>query len=323
MFPVRRFALLAVVVSTLAALVAASLAGAGAEKKKPSPREKNSFPATIQLPVGFQPEGISIRGQAFYVGSIPTGVVRRGLLRTGQSSPLVPSASGHAAIGLQVDHRGRLFVSGGGTGRAFVYNARTGALLAEYQLASAPTFINDVVVTREAVWFTDSSKPILHKLPLGKHGQLPGPGGVQHVALSGDYKHAPGFNANGIDATPSGKTLVIVQSNEGKLFTVNPTNGQTHRIELGGDVIRVRNGDGILLDGKRLYVVQNQNNQIAVIRLDQNLGSGKILAFIKDARFNVPTTIDEFGPFLYAVNARFGVVSPTTATYSIVRVRKR
>jgi sugar lactone lactonase YvrE len=322
MFPVRRFALPAVVVSTLAALVAASLAGAGAEKKKPSAQEK-SFPATIPLPVGFQPEGISIRGQAFYVGSIPTGAVRRGSLRTGQSSPLVPSASGRAAIGLQVDHRNRLFVSGGGTGRAFVYNARTGALLAEYQLASAPTFINDVVVTREAVWFTDSSKPILHKLPLGKRGQLPGPDGVQHVALTGDYEHAPGFNANGIDATPSGKTLVIVQSNEGKLFTVSPTNGQTHRIDLGGDAIRVRNGDGILLDGKRLYVVQNQNNQIAVIRLEENLGSGKILAFLKDTRFNVPTTIDEFGPFLYAVNARFGVVSPTTATYSIVRVRKR
>ncbi len=38
----------------------------------------NAFPARIDLPDGFQPEGIAIAGQQFYVGSIPTGVVYSG-----------------------------------------------------------------------------------------------------------------------------------------------------------------------------------------------------------------------------------------------------
>ncbi|MFN2469895.1 MAG: hypothetical protein ABR583_02695 [Gaiellaceae bacterium] len=60
-----------------------------------------------------------------------------------------------------------LFVSGAGTGKAFVYDARTGAPLATYQLATTtPTFINDVVVTRKAAYFTDSRQQVLYRLPL-------------------------------------------------------------------------------------------------------------------------------------------------------------
>jgi hypothetical protein len=42
---------------------------------------------------------------------------------------------------------------------------------------------------------------------------------------------------------------------------------------------------------------------------------------IKDPRFDVPTTIDRFGPWLYAVNARF-LASPTpNDPYNVIRVR--
>ena len=43
------------------------------------------FPKTLPLPDGFQPEGIEIGpGTTFYVGSIPTGAIYRGDLRTGE-----------------------------------------------------------------------------------------------------------------------------------------------------------------------------------------------------------------------------------------------
>ena len=85
-------------------------------------------------------------GTSFYVGSIPTGAVFRGDLRPGLGSVLVPGAERRAAIRVAFDH-GELFVAGGPTGKAFVYNAKTGALIREVQLASGadPTFINDVV----------------------------------------------------------------------------------------------------------------------------------------------------------------------------------
>ncbi len=95
----------------------------------PAAIAKSFFPATIPLPNGFNPEGISIgKGTTFYVGSIPTGAVFAGDLRTGTGSVLVPGATGHAATGLQYD-RGLLWVSGASTGKAFVYNAKTGSLV--------------------------------------------------------------------------------------------------------------------------------------------------------------------------------------------------
>ena len=130
-----------------------------------------SYPSTIALPRGFQPEGIAIRGNTFYVGSIPTGSVYRGDLRSGKGATLVQGATGRAAIGIEHD-RGRLFVAGGSTGKAFVYNARTGADIASYDLA--PGFINDVVATRTGAYFTNSSRAELYRVPIGRGRALHG-----------------------------------------------------------------------------------------------------------------------------------------------------
>ena len=280
-----------------------------------------TFPNRIELPDGFQPEGIAIAGGQFYVGSIPTGKVYRGSLRTGQGAELVTAPAGPAAIGMKVD-RGRLFVAGGPTGDAFVYNARTGAPIASYDLpTSGPTFVNDVVVTKRAAWFTDSQRAALYRLPLGPGGR-PGPASsITTVLLTGDYDHVDGsFNVNGIDATPNGKTLVIVQSTGGNLFTVTAM-GTTRSIALAGNE-SVPNGDGILLDGKTLYVVQNRLNVIAKIALSPNLRSGRVLRRISSPDFDVPTTVAELGSRLYAVNARFGTTPTPTTEYSVVQVGK-
>ena len=299
----------------LAAIAAVATSVAGAQ----------TLPNRIELPDSFQPEGIAIAGGEFYVGSIPTGAVYRGSLRTGKGAVLVPATTGRAAIGMKVD-RGRLFVAGGPTGDAFVYNARTGATIAAYELpTSGATFVNDVVVTKRAAWFTDSQRAVLYRLPLGPNGRPGTSASVQTVNLTGDFQQQPGFNTNGIDATPNGKTLVIVQSSTGRLFTVTPS-GVTRAIALAGGE-SVPNGDGILLDGTVLYVVQNQLNMVAKINLAPNLRSGRVVTRITNAQlpataqFSVPTTIAEFGSRLYAVNARFGT-PPTGADYWITQFRK-
>src|SRR6266498_938604 len=130
-------------------LVGGSPASSG-KKLKP-------FPEVIQLPRGFQPEGIEVgRGTTFYVGSVANGAIYRGDLRSGNGAVLVAGQVGKAATGIELDRFNRLFVAGAGTGDAYVYNARTGALLRMHDFASADTFINDVVVTRSAAYFTDS-----------------------------------------------------------------------------------------------------------------------------------------------------------------------
>jgi sugar lactone lactonase YvrE len=297
-------------VFALAALatVLTSLAGA-----------QTAFPSKIDLPDGFQPEGITTSGEQFYVGSIPTGAVYRGSLRTGQGAILVQPQTGRAAIGMKID-RGRLFVAGGPTGNAYVYNARNGALIRTYALSTGGSFINDVVVTKKAAWFTDSLKPVLYRVPLGPAGRPGAASGFSTVNLTGDYVHGAGFNVNGIDATPNGRTLVIVQSSTGLLFTVNAMGG-TRAIALAGNE-SVPNGDGILLDGKTLYVVQNRLNVIAKIALSPNLRSGQVLRRISSPDFDVPTTVAELGSRLYAVNARFGTTPTPTTEYSVVQVAK-
>ena len=305
----RRMLMLALV---LAAAVSALPAAAGG----------GSYPKTISLPNGWLPEGIATGPHStFYAGSRATGAVYRGSLRTGAGAVLVPAHPGRIATGLKVDRRHKLlFVAGASTGQGYVYDLRTGADVAMYQFTtSTDTFVNDVVVTRHAAWFTDSRSQVLYKVAIGRHGTLAPT--AETIPLTGDLVVTPGFNLNGIDAARHGKWLVVVQSNTGKLFRVNPRTGVTDEIELANGE-SVLNGDGILLDGKKLYVVQNTNNQVAVVKLSHRLGSGRVVARLTDPALDVPTTIAEHGRRLYVVNARFTTPPTPDTTYTVVQLRK-
>ena len=298
-----------------AALVLALALAAGVASAAPS------YPATIQLDPGLQPEGISISGNTFYVGSIPTGSIYRGNLRTGAGDVYI-ARSGRAAIGLELDNRGRLFVAGGNTGHAYVYNARTRADIAHFALAPTPAFINDVVVTGSGAYFTDSTRAALFRVPIGAGGRLGT--SVQTLSLTGAFQLQPGFNANGIDATPSGRWLVIAQSNTGKLFRVDPRTGVTREIVLANNE-RIAGADGILLDGRTLYAVERtpaREFSVVVVAVNPTLTAGRVVRRIADSRFDVPTTLDELGRRLYVVNARFGTASPSTAAYQVLQLRK-
>jgi sugar lactone lactonase YvrE len=279
------------------------------------------FPESIPLPSGFQPEGIAAgSGTTFFVGSIPTGAVFRGDLLTGEGAVLVPAQAGRSSTGMKYDPRtGLLFVAGGNTGKAFIYDGVSGANIAELQLTAPPAFINDVVITTNAAYFTNSSAPVLYKVPLTATGELPGPPVSVALSLSGEFQFIPGaFNANGIDAISNGKTLIIVNSTTGILYQVDAATGAAKPIDLGtGSVPR---GDGILLQGKTLYVVQNTLNQVAVVELSSDLNTGEIVSLITSPLFRVPTTIAGFGDALYVVNARFGTQPTPDIEYEVVRV---
>ena len=282
------------------------------------------FPEVIPLPDGFRPEGIAVgNGSTFYVGSLGTGAIHRGDLRTGEGSLLFAGEPGRVATGLEYDSRtGLLFVSGGPTGMAYIYDGETGATKASIELtASTDTFINDVVITKDAAYFTDSFRPVLYRVLLQNNGQLTDPIEVQELSLTGDFDFVQGeFNTNGIDATPNGKTLIIVNSTLGTLYTVDPGSGEATLIDLGGDT--VSSGDGILLHGKTLYVVRNFLNQIAVVELDSDLSAGSVVGTITSASFDIPTTIARFGSSLYAVNARFTTPPTPSTPYDVVRVSR-
>lgn len=279
-----------------------------------------SFPEQIPLPNGFGPEGIaSGKGTTFYVGSIPTGAIYQGDFRTGVGGLVVQPQEGRNAIGLKFDPRsGYLFVAGGPTGEAYVYDAESGATIAVLTLDEDPSFINDVVITRDAAYFTNSMQPEIYRVPLEKNG-IPVESEVETIPLGGEYEFTAGqFNANGIAATPNGKTLIIVNSFEAALYQVDPKTGFATHIDLNGGSVPA--GDGILLQGKTLYVVQNRLNQVAVVELNPGFTSGTIVDTITSPLFRVPTTIARFGSSLYVVNARFGTPVTPDTDYDVVRV---
>jgi sugar lactone lactonase YvrE len=276
-----------------------------------------SRPKIIPLPTGWQPEGIATRheGNTFYSGSIANGAIFRGNLKTGEGEIFIPGQTGRVAAGLKVK-AGMLFVAGGPTGHAYVFDVDTGREIATLQLTTGPSFINDVATTRHWAWFTDSFNQQLYKVRIKEHHRV---GEPQAVPLTGDISFVPGqFNANGIDT--SGRWLIIVQSNTGQLFRVGEHSGRARAIDLGGET--VVSGDGILLDDHhRLWVVQNSSG-VTLVRLSHNLKSGKVISTTGDDSFDVPTTVAESDGYLAVINARFGIPDPTTADYWITQIPK-
>jgi hypothetical protein len=285
------------------------------------PAAAGQYPETIPLPNGWAPEGIATGfGNQFFSGSRTTGGIFRGNLKSGKGRVIVPGRTGGAATGVKVDRRNRLFVSGAATGTARVYKGGSGRLLREYTLTGDPTFINDVTLTRRAAYFTDSVNQRLYVLRLKRHGGLPA--APRTLPLTGDLQYDADpttFELNGIVAAGGGR-LITVQSRTGQLFLVDARTGDTDEIDLGGGT--VPNGDGILLIGRTLYVVQNRDNKIAVIHLERGLQRGEIKRYLMDDDFDVPTTIAERGGFPWAVNARFTTPVMPTTTYDVVRVTR-
>ena len=300
----RHLAVLAVVLAALTGAATPALAAKHADEQ-------------IVLPGATSAEGIAKgAGATFYAGDLLAGDIYRGNLRRGTAELFVDAPAGRMAVGMAVDLRHRLlFVAGGFDGTAHVYDTRTGATVATVQLTAPPTVINDVAVTRQGAWFTDSVHARLYFVPISPSGALGSPRTLQ---LSGPAADVSGeFNNNGIQATPNGKTLIVAHSGQGALNVVDPATGASRTIA-GVSVPFV---DGILLEGGELYAVQNFLSQIAVVRLSQNLTSGTVEKLVTSDLFQVPTTVALFGDRLATVNAKFDTGLPPTADqYEVIIV---
>jgi sugar lactone lactonase YvrE len=299
----------------LAALLTVSLVGVapGADARIADP-----FPELINLPNGFQPEGIAIGpGPTAWVGSLADGDIYEIKLRTGEGE-VVSQGPGTPSVGLKSDKRGRLLVAGGPTGTARVVDVDTGAIVQSYQLTTNPSFVNDVLLTRKAAWFTDSFQAQVYKVPIGPDGALPDASQIVTLPLGGEWVQGAGFGANGISRTPDSKALLVIHSTDGVLYRVDRETGAATAVDLGGATLA--NGDGLLLRGRKLFVVQNFLNQVSVVRLNPAGTSGTVVRTIEHEEFDVPTTVARFGNRLYLPNARFGTTPTPTTTYTVVQV---
>jgi sugar lactone lactonase YvrE len=302
---------------SIAAMLAGILVAGTAVAARP-------LPHTITLPGATSAEGIARgAGTTFYAGDLFQGDIFRGNLRTGVVTKFIDAPAGRMALGLRVDLAHHLlFVAGGFTGQAYVYNLRTGATIASFQFGTPPgSMINDVIVAGGAAWFTDSFQPNIYRVPIHADGTV---GSATTLVVTGPAGVVtPGFNMNGIAASPDGSTLIVAHSNNAAIYTVDPTTGASAVIAGAGAPGQLPNVDGILFEAGRIFAVQNFMNQITELRPSGDLSHATILKVITDPAFQIPTTVARFGDNLATVNAKFDTGLPPTATsYEVVVVRR-
>ena len=281
------------------ALVAAVLFSLAALPADAQPR-----PDAYTLPgTGVFPEGVTFdeQTQTFYVSSTSDGAIFRGTLAEEAAEVFLPGGEDGrtAATGLDVDG-GLLFVSGGATGKMFVYDTASGELLADFTTARSPTFINDVMVVDGAAYFTDSMSPVLYRVfDDGSGWQM-----EEWLDFTGTaFEYIAGaFNANGIVASPDGQYLVIIQSATGDLFRVEIATKEVVQIDIEADL---RRGDGLVLRGRTLWVVRNMDEQIAKVDLSGDLSSGQLVSQTTDDSFMFPTTAAIANGRMLVVNSQF------------------
>ena len=291
---------------------------------------QQNWPEAIPIPAGFEAEGIElVKGHEFFVGGFSyssvfggapetsefAGAIYKGNLRTGEVAILVQPTR-KPVSGLSYDSRTDYLYAATGDGDlssgfiaqgVIVYDASSGEKIMEIGFNDG-IVINDVLVTRRAVYFTDSINPDLYKLPLEKGGRLPSTPMVEVIPMDGFVMDFTGFNANGLVGKFDGKQLVVVNISTGVLYRVDTATGVASPLEIEGAEPLFPDGDGLYLDGRTLYIMQNFSNKIAVVQLSGDLSGGEFIRNIgegPDTPLNIATTIIGFGDSLYAINTNF------------------
>ena len=299
-------------------LVLAASVAAPALADPPPVRDAGQAQAHALPPQGEHPEGIGVFGDQYYVGATSDGTLYRGTV--GQDAAVFSpgGADGRTtAIGVKAT-ADRLYVAGGGTGFVFVYDRRSGALLATYtnDASRGATFLNDVAIAPDgSAYVTDSRRPVLYRIPATLSGTAaapaPLPVAVRFTGTAFAYQPAPAFNANGIAITRDGKTAYVVQSGTGALFAVRLKDAGRQGVKQvavtdgDGGPYALTAGDGLLLQGSTLSVLRNAQELLVTVALDRSGTRGVVTAQTTDETFQFPTTLAAAGDRFLVVNSQF------------------
>ncbi|WP_239091142.1 SMP-30/gluconolactonase/LRE family protein [Asanoa iriomotensis] len=284
---------------------------------------------TVSQEPGVLPESISVsRDGTMYVTSFGTGAVYRGNTRDPRMKPFLPAGSDgrtHAA-GVEVDESGRLFIAGWDTRAVWVYGPN-GSLVAKRVAPNAAAALNDLVVTDDALYVTDSATGILWRAPIdgARIGEL------TEWMSPAQFPVTPGF-LNGIVVTPDHRVALV---GDGGTGSGEPGDAHLYRVDLRKRAVTevaVNGGflatpDGLLLEGQRLYASVNfpdsdgsptYSVDLAILNADltsMRMVSRSGLAPASQA----PTAVARDCDRLLWVNSQFGG-NPPTPPFTVTEV---
>jgi sugar lactone lactonase YvrE len=247
--------------------------------------------------------GLADDGSTFYVSGVNDGGnVYRGEVGE-EDLELWYDGSDTTGRGIDVDPEGRVFVAGGPTGTVRIFDA-SGALLTTVANNTAGSFLNDLWVGPDgSVYVTDSSLPVIWRITEGDDGWQIEP----WLDVSPTITYTPStadFDLGGIVTTKDGEYLLTSQGTTGQLWRIELDTREIVEVDLAGESIV--NADGIVLKGKKLWVVQNFLRQVSMFKLDSDASSARLARVQQTPADKTLTTAKLTHGRLLAVDSQFG-----------------
>ncbi|GAB3887888.1 SMP-30/gluconolactonase/LRE family protein [Spirosoma agri] len=300
----------------------AVLAGTLAACNTPDPEfDAPIFPERIAFSAARQyPEGITYAPSLdkFLVSSITQGKIGT-VDQNGRYADLIAQDSALiSSIGMKV-RDGKLYVCNGDQGVSskstsattlktaglFIYDLATRTNLRRVNLAAllpgSNHYANDLAFDSEGnAYVTDSFAPVIYKVP----ADTTKPSILVNSPL---FAGTEGINLNGIVYHPD-KFLIVAKANEGSLYKVS-LSAPTLPKQITGPALP--NGDGMVLVGDDLYVVNNRNR---VSRVRSSDGWNTFTIVESDASgYDQATTCVDVNGKIFTLNARISEVSAAVA----------
>ncbi|MFD8009497.1 hypothetical protein [Streptomyces sp. NPDC058955] len=284
-----------------ATLLLTTLAGA------PAPAGARELPDTyvVSHEAGVLPEGITITPDGtMYVSSDGLGTLYRGHVGDPDLKPFPARglADRPSTLGVHTDRRGRVLSVGGAT---LTVHDRHGRLLATRTAQAGPLGaprLNDLTVTKDAVYVTDWANPVIHRAEL--RGKTLGPLEPWLDIRAAFPQFPPQYwLLNGIVADGTGSTLLVASNGTEAVWRVSTADKDVSRLDLGDQSF---GADGMVLRDRTLYAVLNYGapHGVYIARLDEDLRTGTVTHRLTDEPFDLPTTLARHGCRLYVVDSQ-------------------
>ena len=287
--------------------------------------EKIDLPASVTFP-----EGIALDPDAgvVYTASAVTGTLVRVNLKTGAADVVAPAGvlveggvtkTFPAVLGMKLDAQKRLWIAGGRSGKMFVLDSASGKIIKQFTVPDpAKSLVNDVALIGTTGYFTDTRSPTLWRVEAKGAG-------IGELEPWLDFTGTPlqyyeGANLNGIAATPDGQSLIVVQMGKGLLYRIDVKTRAVTPIDTGG--ADLTGADGLVLDGRTLYVIRQTAVEMAAVELSADMTKGTVVARLKDPALAWPATAVKVQDALLVVNTQFNARNDKKETlpFTIVRV---
>lgn len=257
------------------------------------------------------PEGVTVdpASGAIYTNSANTGVIFRIDPETGAvarvADPLglgdsPPTRPVSVALGLKADGQGRLWVAGARTGSMHVVDIATGRRLARFTTPAGPWLINDVALTSDAAYFTDTLRPVLWRIARDSVADAVLEPWLSFEGTVLEYGEEP--NLNGIVATPDGRYLIVVLMKTGRLFRIDTRTREIAAIDAGASALD--GGDGLALIAQRLFLVRQSAGEVVALDLSPDLLTAVEGKRIKPGELAWPATVAVRGDQLIVANSQ-------------------